>query len=176
MTHRLECTMTVAAPLADVFRFFEDPRNLERITPPWLNFKILHPDSLVMRKGELIDYVIRWMGIPLNWRTRIADYTPPLMFIDEQIHGPYVLWHHTHTFEETADGVLIKDQVDYRLPLGPLGDMAHAVMVKAQLLGIFRYRQTAIAKIFGVKSSFGPVTTSPLADATLSASSHKPNN
>ena len=162
MTYRLQCSMTVDAPLADVFRFFEDPRNLERITPPWLNFKILDPEKLVMRKGELIDYLIRWMGVPLKWRTRIADYQPPAMFIDQQIRGPYTLWHHTHTFEQTPQGVLIHDQVDYRLPLGPLGTIAHAVMVKAQLLGIFRYRQTAISEVFGGKAKLGEVVVAPL--------------
>ncbi len=154
--------MTVSAPFAEVFEFFQDPRNLERITPPWLNFKILNPEQVVMRKGELIDYVIRWMGVPLKWRTRIADYAPPTMFIDEQIRGPYSLWHHTHTFEETASGVRILDQVDYRLPLGLLGTIAHAVMVKSQLLQIFRYRQAVIAKILDKDAAIGEVAVSPL--------------
>jgi ligand-binding SRPBCC domain-containing protein len=142
--------MTAPTPIRRVFGFFEDPRNLSRITPPWLNFKIVDPDSVHMRAGAEIDYIIRWQGIPMKWKTIIRRYDPPFSFIDEQERGPYTLWHHEHTFEETAAGVLIRDQVDYRLPLGFLGQIAHAVMVKRQLLEIFRFRQKTIAEILAV--------------------------
>jgi len=142
--------MTAPLPVAEVFAFFEDPRNLARITPPWLNFRILNPESIRMRAGAEIDYVIGWLGLPMKWKTLIVTYDPPRLFIDEQARGPYALWHHEHTFEPTAGGVAIRDRVDYRLPLGVLGRVAHAVMVKRQLLGIFRYRQTAIARILNV--------------------------
>jgi len=147
MTYRLQCSMTAPLLLAEVFRFFEDARNLGRITPPWLNFQILDPEGIEMRPGAEIDYLIRWQGLPMKWRTIITQYDPPHSFVDEQLRGPYSLWHHEHTFEETAGGVVIRDQVDYRLPLGPLGRIAHAVMVKNQLLEIFRFRQGAIAQI-----------------------------
>ena len=139
--------MTAPVPLDTVFRFFEDPRSLEKITPPWLNFRILNPDAVRMRAGEEIHYIISWMGIPLKWKTRIAEYTPPRKFVDEQEKGPYTLWHHEHFFEQTEAGVVIRDCVDYILPLGPLGRLAHFFMVKAQLLEIFRYRQKTIAAI-----------------------------
>lgn len=156
--------MTAPAPLREVFGFFEDPRNLGRITPPWLNFRILDPDRVRMRRGAEIDYVIRWQGVPMKWKTMIAAYDPPRGFVDEQARGPYSLWHHEHTFEETPDGVLIRDQVDYRLPLGPLGEIAHAVMVKNQLLEIFRFRQKAIAEILAVPGiTFDEPTVSPCA-------------
>ena len=102
--------MTTAVPLARVFQIFEDARNLERITPPWLNFQILNPDAIRMRAGEEINYVIRWMGVPMKWKTIIRAYDPPRMFVDEQAKGPYRLWHHEHTFEETAAGVVIRDR------------------------------------------------------------------
>ena len=136
-------------PLERVFAFFEDPRNLAEITPPWLNFRILNPDSVQMRKGAEIDYQIRWLGIAMNWKTLITEYDPPLRFVDEQARGPYSYWHHEHTFEETPDGVLIHDCVDYKLPLGMLGDIAHAVMVRRQLEGIFDYRESAIRRLLG---------------------------
>jgi ligand-binding SRPBCC domain-containing protein len=142
--------MTAPVPLEEVFRFFEDPRNLGRITPPWLNFRIVDPGSVQMRAGAEIDYVIRWQGLSMKWKTVIREYNPPLKFTDEQARGPYALWHHEHTFEETAAGVVIRDRVDYRLPLGVLGQIAHAVMVKGQLLEIFRFRQRAIAEILDV--------------------------
>src|SRR5438270_507189 len=112
--------MTAPVPLAQVFRFFEDARNLEKITPPWLNFRIVNPDHIQMRKGAEIDYVIRWMGLPIRWKTVIQEYDPPRKFVDEQSRGPYSLWRHTHIFEETKAGVVIRDRVDYRLPFGIL--------------------------------------------------------
>jgi ligand-binding SRPBCC domain-containing protein len=153
--------MVAPVPLATVYRFFEDPRNLEQITPKWLNFRILDPDRLVMRAGAEIDYIIRWMGVPLKWKTNITEYQPPLRFVDEQARGPYSLWHHEHTFEETPEGVVIRDQVDYRLPLGVLGRMAHAALVKRQLLEIFRFRQSTIERILGQNASGGFTVESP---------------
>ncbi|MDE3195557.1 MAG: SRPBCC family protein [Acidobacteriota bacterium] len=147
MTYRLECSLTLKLPLSEVFSFFEDPRNLGRITPPWLNFRILNPESLVMKAGAEIDYVIGWLGLPMKWKTVITGYDPPHRFIDEQARGPYALWRHEHTFEETPEGVVIRDRVDYRLPLGILGRIAHALLVRRQLEAIFRYRRKTIAAI-----------------------------
>jgi ligand-binding SRPBCC domain-containing protein len=150
MVYRLEATMNAPVPLERVFRLFEDPRNLAKITPPWLNFRILHPESVRMREGAEIDYLIRWLGVPMKWKTLITRYEPPHLFVDEQVRGPYTLWHHEHTFLETGAGVEIRDRVDYRLPLGTLGRIAHALVIRRQLLGIFRYRQAAIARLIGV--------------------------
>jgi ligand-binding SRPBCC domain-containing protein len=146
----LECSMVVPRPLSDVFAVYETPHNLARITPPWLRFHIVSKEKIVMQPGARIDYTIRWMGLPMRWRTVITAYEPPLRFVDEQERGPYVLWRHTHTFEETAEGVIVGDAVRYRLPLGALGDLTHTLMVKHQLQEIFRYRQRAVAKIFDV--------------------------
>jgi ligand-binding SRPBCC domain-containing protein len=142
--------MLVPRPLADVFAVYETPLNLGRITPPWLRFQIVTQGKIVMSPGARIDYVIRWMGLPMRWRTVITAYEPPLLFVDEQERGPYALWRHTHTFEETAEGVLVGDRVEYRLPLGILGDLTHSLLVKGQLQEIFRYRQRALAALFGV--------------------------
>ena len=102
-----------------------------------------------MRKGAEIDYIIKWLGIPIHWKTIIEDYQPPVLFIDRQEKGPYLLWRHRHTFEETPEGTKVADRVNYQLPLGPLGAIAHAVMVKRQLLELFNFRQTEVGKIFG---------------------------
>ena len=98
--YTLDCEMHVPAGLRDTFSIFENARNLERITPPWLNFRILSA-QLEMRRGLEIDYVIRWLGIPMHWKTLIAEYDPPDRFIDTQTKGPYSLWRHTHSFHET---------------------------------------------------------------------------
>ena len=103
-----------------------------------------------MRKGAVIDYRIRWLGLPLKWRTLITDYQPPRFFVDEQLKGPYRLWKHRHEFKEENGASMISDRVEYELPLGILGRMAHTVIVARQLKGIFAYRQRAIAGVLRV--------------------------
>ncbi len=147
-TYTLRCEMKVPLGLKETFAVFEDPRNLARITPPWLNFRIVSP-RVEMRPGAEIDYEIRWFGLPMKWKTIIAAYEPPFVFVDVQERGPYSFWRHTHSFREVPGGTAVADRVDYRLPLGPLGSIAHAVMVGAQLKAIFRYRQTALARLMG---------------------------
>lgn len=135
--------------MREVFRVFEDARNLAKITPPWLRFEVLSGE-VAMRRGAEIDYVIRWQGLPMKWKTLITNYDPPDSFVDLQVRGPYRVWHHRHSFRETAEGTVVEDRVDYALPLGLLGRAAHCIVVKRQLLAIFRYRQTAMGRLLGV--------------------------
>ncbi|MDQ6665161.1 MAG: SRPBCC family protein [Acidobacteriota bacterium] len=148
MTYSLKCEMRAGVPIAEAFRIFEDPFNLARITPSWLNFRVTS-QNVQTRKGAEITYRIAWLGFPISWKTIITEYDPPRLFIDEQAQGPYVLWRHRHDFQETDGGTIISDRVDYILPLGPLGRLAHCLVVKRQLREIFRFRQQAIAKILG---------------------------
>lgn len=144
--------MLVEQSVEDIFRIFEDPYNLAKITPPWLNFQVTSREHVQMREGAEIDYVIRWLGLPMRWKTIIQAYDPPYLFIDEQAKGPYTLWRHHHTFRETSEGTLVGDHVDYLLPFGPLGQLAHALLVRWQLLAIFRYRQRALAHLLKGKT------------------------
>ncbi|MFN7922882.1 MAG: SRPBCC family protein [Bryobacteraceae bacterium] len=144
----LRCRMKAALGIEDAFRVFENPNNLARITPPWLNFRIETP-GVEMRVGTVIDYKIGWLGLPMRWRTIITEYSPPYRFVDWQARGPYTLWHHTHGFEEVAGGTIVSDEVRYVLPMGALGRLAHTAMVRYQLLGIFRYRQRKLGEMFG---------------------------
>ena len=145
--YTLDQEQLVRRPLRDVFRFFADPSNLERLTPPFLGFRIVTPTPIAMEPGALIDYRISLRGIPLRWRTLIEQYEPGRSFVDVQLEGPYQLWRHTHEFEETAAGTLVRDHVEYALPLGPLGQLAHTLVVKRDLQQIFAYRREAIAKL-----------------------------
>ncbi len=146
-TYTLTAEQFVPRPLAEVFAFFERPENLAKITPPALGFVILTPTPIEMKTGALIDYTIKVMGLRLRWRTLISQYDPPHAFVDEQINGPYRLWQHRHSFREVEGGTLISDKVNYALPMGILGRMAHALFVRRQLQGIFAYR----AKVIGEK-------------------------
>ncbi len=149
-TYHLRCRMLAPLPLDQVFEVFENPYNLAKITPPWLAFHVISRDQVVMRPGAEIEYRIRWLGIPLYWKTRITGYEPPFFFTDEQERGPYPLWRHHHTFQSTPEGVIVSDHVEYALPFGPLGRLAHKLVVGNQLRRIFTYRQRKLAEMFGV--------------------------
>ena len=144
----LEREQIVKRPVDEVFSFFAEAQNLERITPPFMAFKILTPMPMAVEEGSLIDYKIGLHGIPMKWRTRISVWEPGVRFVDEQLKGPYAKWHHLHEFHEHPEGTLCYDRVDYRLPFGPLGPIAHALNVKSTLKRIFDYRHEAIEEIF----------------------------
>ena len=132
-------------PRAAVFPFFADARNLQAITPPWLHFEILTPSPIEMRPGTLIDYRLRVRGFPIRWRTEIMEWQPPHRFVDQQVHGPYHLWHHTHTFLERDGGTLCRDEVVYR-PRG--GWLTNWLFVRSDVKRIFRHRQAALQSMF----------------------------
>jgi ligand-binding SRPBCC domain-containing protein len=141
-------------PRAEVFAFFAAAENLERITPPELRFRIVTPLPVGMSAGTLIDYRLGLFGVPFGWRTRITEWRPPHMFVDEQLEGPYREWVHTHTFVDVPGGTLVSDEVGYQLPLFPAGEVAWPV-VRLQIERIFRYRKRRLTELLGA-----PVLTS----------------
>jgi ligand-binding SRPBCC domain-containing protein len=146
--HVLERSQQLPAPLDEVFAFFADARNLEAITPPWLGFRVLTEGEIEMRAGTLIEYRLRLHRVPVRWLTRIEVWEPGARFVDAQVEGPYALWHHTHTFEERDGGTLIGDRVRYRMPLQPLGAIAHLALVRRDLERIFDFRHAEVARRF----------------------------
>ena len=144
--HVLEREQRIPAPPERVFPFFEDARNLEAITPPFLGFRVTTPAPIEMRPGARIEYRLKLHGVPVRWRTRIEQFDPPHMFVDLQTSGPYRLWHHTHVFEpDGRGGTLMRDRVRYALPYGPLGELAHLAFVRRDLRRIFDFRQEKVA-------------------------------
>ena len=139
----LEREQLIERDLDELFAFFSDPRNLERITPPWLNFRVLECSTPEIREGTTIDYALRVHGIPLRWRSLISLWNPPYEFVDEQVRGPYRSWVHHHGFEQTPGGVLARDRVEYSV-LG--GALVNTLFVRRDLDKIFRYRQESLAR------------------------------
>ncbi len=131
----------------ELFRFFSDAYNLEAITPPWLNFEILKVSTDEIGDGTLLDYKIKLHGLPIKWKTKIIDWSPPQKFVDNQLNGPYKLWHHTHYFEEIQGGVLMTDRVLYQIPFSIIGNFANVFMVEKDVQKIFHFRKTEIAKL-----------------------------
>lgn len=156
-THLLERTQLVPRPRGQVFAFFADAHNLERITPGFLRFRIVTPGPIAMRQGTLIDYRLSLFGVPFGWRTLIERYEPDERFVDVQLAGPYRRWRHTHVFEDAPGGTRMLDRVEYQLPLGPLGALAYALMVRRRLEIIFDHRRLAVDRLLGAGA---PVTPS----------------
>ncbi len=139
----------IPRPIDRVFAFFQAPENLGKITPSSMRFTILTPLPFSIHKGRLIDYIIRLSGVPMHWRTLISEYQPPNMFVDEQLKGPYLMWHHTHAFMEVGGGTMMTDRVRYVLPFGIIGDLVHRIYIRKQLEYIFDYRREVLARLFG---------------------------
>ena len=147
-TYLLEQTQFIPKSRSEVFLFFSDAHNLERLTPPFLNFRILTKPPIKMTSGTLIDYRIKLYGVPLKWRTEIESFEPEHFFVDNQLSGPYAIWHHQHHFDDANGGTLMRDLVRYRLRFGLLGTIAHSLFVRRSLLRIFQFRRTEVTRIF----------------------------
>lgn len=164
-TWTLERHQRIARPRHEVFSFFEDATNLGRITPPFLDFRILTEAPITMAVGTLIDYRIALFGVPLTWRTRIEVYEPGSRFVDTQLGGPYRFWRHTHEFNDAPGGTCMTDRVEYAIGFGLFGGAAHALFVRRTLDRIFDFRRDAVASMFarepvGLEASF-PGRTEP---------------
>jgi len=147
--HLLRAVTVLDHSLATVFPFFAAAENLERITPPELRFRIVTPTPIDIRRGTLIDYRMSLNGIPFGWRTEITEWDPPHAFTDTQLRGPYHTWIHRHVFEDLGDGrTRMTDEVRYRLPLWPLGEVA-LPLVRRQVAGIFVHRNRVIRSLLG---------------------------
>jgi len=139
----------VAATIERTWGFFSSPANLPLITPPWLKFKLADSNPPTIERDSVLDYTISWLEMPVRWRTRIIDWSPPRQFIDLQIKGPYTLWHHQHTFTPSDRGVICADRVIYCPPMAWIGGAVHALVVRKQLLEIFRFRRKVIGEELG---------------------------
>src|SRR5262245_9305758 len=146
--HILESCVWVARPRPEVFAFFADPANLARLTPPWMRVR-LRTTAPAMTAGSVVDCRVSWLGVPAGWRAYIREWGAPFRFVDVQVRGPFARWEHRHRFLAEGDLTGIEDRVTYQLPLGPLGRIAYAAMLRRQLAAAWAYRQERIAKLVG---------------------------
>ncbi len=153
MTHTIQSSILIPRYIFDVFEFFSNANNLERITPSELCIRIVTPGPIEMEEGTIIDYHLRLYGIPFKWSSLISLWDPPNRFVDEQTRGPYRTWIHTHQFTEHAGGTRITDEVVYRLPFWPLGEIFFP-FIHGQIRKIFDFRKKSIKKIMDMRQIF----------------------
>ena len=148
--HQLIRQQTLPIDLATAWEFLSRPENLQKITPPQMRFAVTTPDlPSAMYPGMIITYRVSPLpGIRLTWVSEITHIQEKLYFVDEQRSGPFALWHHEHILKPIAEGVMMTDIVSYKLPLGPLGEIAHKLIIRRQLESIFNYRSQAMEGIF----------------------------
>jgi ligand-binding SRPBCC domain-containing protein len=146
-TYILERDQWLPKSLDDVFSFFSRPENLQTITPPWLDFRMVDaPQALAV--GSLVRYRLRWHGLPIRWTTEITEWSPPHRFVDRELRGPYALWNHEHWFVPHDGGTKMNDRVTYALPLGILGRLAHSIVVNRDMERIFDFRADTMRRLF----------------------------
>lgn len=150
--HRLYQKQFIPAPIERVWDYFATPSNLNEMTPPDLNFEIIHGGETRMYAGQIIEYRVQFLpGVKSLWLTEIAHVVEGLYFVDEQRLGPYRFWYHEHLFEPDEGGVWMTDRVTYALPFGLLGELTHALWVHRKLTHIFDFRHQKVIQIFGEK-------------------------
>ena len=150
LLNTIETKQLIRADLATVWAFMSNPRNLARLTPPYMGFEVLSTENNDrVYEGQIIEYYVKpLLNIKLHWVTEITHVQDNAYFVDEQRFGPYTFWHHKHFLQETPTGVEMHDLVHYKLPMGFLGTLANAAFVKKQLQGIFDFRYQQIEMLF----------------------------
>lgn len=160
--YRLHATQALMMSMEEAWDFLSSPANLSVITPEHMGFKIISGGGEPMYPGQIIQYKVSpFKGITTNWVTEITHVKEGEYFVDEQRFGPYSLWHHKHFIRPQGDWVLMEDIIDYKLPLGILGQIMHSLVVKKQLSQIFKFRENKLKELFGeVPNSSGKLSIS----------------
>jgi ligand-binding SRPBCC domain-containing protein len=134
----------------EAWEFLSSPKNLKAITPEYMSFDILSGADRPMFAGQIIQYIVTpLLGIKTTWVTEITHVVEGEYFVDEQRFGPYALWHHKHFIKEIPGGVEMEDIIDYKVPMGILGQLVHPFIVKPKLDEIFEYRRKKLIELFG---------------------------
>ncbi len=148
--YQIKTNQELPISIEKAWKFFSNPNNLKDITPGEMNFNIISGADKSIFAGQIIQYKVSpILGINLNWVTEITHVKENEYFVDEQRFGPYALWHHKHFFTKINGGILMEDVVDYKIPLGLIGQFAHFIFVKNKLKKIFKYRHDKLVKLFG---------------------------
>lgn len=152
--YRLHKKQNLPITVDTAWNFLSDPKNLKTITPDYMSFNILSGADRPMFSGQIIQYIVTpVLGIKTKWVTEITHMVDKHYFVDEQRFGPYAMWHHKHFINEIEGGVEMEDIIDYKVPLGIIGQLVHPFLVKPKLEEIFNYRTQKLEELFGIYTS-----------------------
>jgi ligand-binding SRPBCC domain-containing protein len=148
--YRFHRKQNIPISLDKDWEFLSNPKNLKELTPDYMSFDILSGNEKPMFAGQIIQYIVTpILGIKTKWVSEITQLEHKKYFVDVQLYGPYSLWHHKHFLKEIDGGVEFEDIIDYKVPLGFLGQIVHPFLVKPKLEEIFAYRQKKLIELFG---------------------------
>ena len=147
--HAVDYEQWLPCSPAELFAFFSDPANLARLSPPFVGFRLLATSMPALAAGTRLDYRLSLHGIPIRWQSAITLWEPPRRFVDVQTRGPYRTWEHTHDFEPSGNGTLVRDRVRYAIPFGALGELVAGRWVARDVAAIFAFRRVRLAELFG---------------------------
>ena len=148
--YSLHKTQKLPISLDEAWEFLSNPKNLKIITPDYMSFNIISKIDRPLYIGQIIQYIVTpLLGIKTKWISEITHIQEKKYFVDEQMYGPYSLWHHKHFIKEINGGVELEDIIDYKVPLGIIGQLIHPILVKPKLEEIFSYRQKKLIELFG---------------------------
>ena len=112
----------VAAPIEEVFAFYDDPVNLGRLMPPPVRFRLVRVEPAPPQPGSIFEFRYGLGPIQRPWIVRLTDRVVNERFVDETVSGPMARFQHSHTFTPSRRGTWIEDRVDYHVgPDGPVG-------------------------------------------------------
>lgn len=150
MVHYLHREQVISAPVRQMWHYFCDPKNLNEITPPDMNFEIIQGGDMEMYEGQIIEYRVEFLrGVRSLWLTEISHVRDDAYFVDEQRVGPYRFWYHEHIFDVHPKGTKMTDHVTYVVPFGIMGDLMNLVWISKRLKYIFDFRRQKIFELFG---------------------------
>lgn len=148
---RFQCSQYLSHFPEPVFRFFSNPHNLEKITPPFLNFRVVSQSTIHIENGTIFNYKLKIRGFQIRWCSLITNWNPMKSFVDTQLTGPYRVWHHTHRFSDYLSGTLIEDEIYYALPNIPFINILFVWYVSDDINKISQFRKKEIPTIFKKK-------------------------
>ncbi|WP_438976997.1 SRPBCC family protein [Polaribacter sp.] len=148
--YTLQKKQNLPISLEEAWNFLSNPKNLKIITPDYMSFDMITKTDRPLYTGQILQYIVTpLLGIKTKWVSEITHIEDKKYFVDEQLYGPYSLWHHKHFIKEIDGGVEMEDIIDYKIPLGILGQLVHPFLVKPKLEEIFSYRQKKLIELFG---------------------------
>lgn len=177
MHHHFSAEQWLPYPVETVFGFFANPENLPPLMPGWQKARIDEASfapppprpafaaaesgaSIAAGAGNRMKITFRPLPlspIRLAWQAEITEFVWNEHFCDVQLSGPFAFWRHCHRLHpESRDGVsgtMLRDEVEYEMHFGLLGELAQRLFVAWQFRRMFEFRHKRTAEMLASGTS-----------------------